>query len=81
MIVRLSHPWKWHLVRDVLDTEAGDLTDAEARRLIHGGIAVDVDTILAPVGGGVFEVQLRAGPRRVRGRARAILALKEDANQ
>lgn len=80
MIIRLSHPWRWHKTRDVLDTEAGDLTDGEARRLIRAGIARDVDELIGSGDGGWYLVPLSGGKtKRVRGRAAAIKALRRDA--
>lgn len=80
MIIRLSHPWRWHRTRDVLDTDAGDLTEGEARRLIRGGIARDVDELLGEGAGGWYELTLSDGnTKRYRGRAAAIRALRRDA--
>jgi hypothetical protein len=80
LIVRLSHPWKWHRTRDVLDTEDGDLTEGEALRLIRGGIARDVDELIGAGEGGWYSVKLSDGKtKRYRGRANAIRALRRDA--
>lgn len=80
MKVRLSHPWRWHRTLDVLDTDAGDLTEAEARRLIRGGIARDVAELIEHTGGGWYTVKLSGGKTaRVRGEAAAIRALERDA--
>jgi hypothetical protein len=81
VIVRLSHPWKYHHTLDVLDTDAGDLTEPEARRLINAGFALDFDTIARPAGGGYFEVDFVAGTRRVRGRPAVLKALRREAGQ
>lgn len=81
MIVRLSHPWRWHKTRDVLDTTAGDLTDAEASKLVRVGYARDVADLIEPLGGGWVTVQLSDGPRKVQGHDAAIAALREDSGQ
>lgn len=80
MIIRLSHPWRWHKTRDVLDTDADDLTEGEARRLVSGGIAVDVDELIGEGEGGWYTVPLSGGKtKRVRGRDKAVRALRRDA--
>lgn len=80
MIVQLSHPWRWHRTRDILDTEAGDLTEGEARALISGGIARNVDDLIGEGEGGWYDVPLSDGTtKRVRGRPAAVRALRRDA--
>lgn len=80
MIIRLSHPWRWHRTLDILDTDNSDLTEGEARALIGGGIARDVDDIIGPGEGGWYDVPLSDGnTKRVRGRAAAIRTLRRDA--
>ena len=81
MIVRLNHPWSWHKTLDVLDTEAGDLTEDEAAHLVRIGHAVDVDTLIEDLGGGWLEVRLQYETRKVRGRDAAIRALRVDSGQ
>lgn len=79
MIVRLSHPWRWHRTRAVLDTEGGLITEDEARALIHGGIARDVEDLIENLGGGYYVVTLSGGKtKKVRGKPAAIKALKRD---
>lgn len=80
MIVRLSHPWRWHHIRDILDTDRDPITEIEARALIRGGIARNVDDILEDVGGGWFAVPRPDGTTdKVRGHKTAVRMLRRDA--
>lgn len=79
MIVRLSHPWKYHHTRDLLDTDRGELTTREAAKLIRAGYAVDVDTLIEAGAGGWVTVTTSAGPQRVQGREKAIELLRADS--
>lgn len=82
MIIRLSHPWKWHLTRDILDTEDGDLTEPEARKLVRSGRARALESIVTDVGGGWYEVPLRSGKvKKVQGLAKVKKLLRREAGQ
>lgn len=79
--IRLSHPWQWHRTLDVLEVGV-DLTAAEARRLIRGGIAVDVADLIRPRGGGWFDVDLSDGnTTKAHGFADAIRELRKASGQ
>lgn len=81
MIVRLNHPWKYHHTLDVLDSDGPHLTLDEARALTRTGYATDVDELITPTGGGWVVVALQAGPKKVRGTAAALRALRRAAGQ
>ena len=82
MILRLSHPWKWHHTRDILDTDrpADGITEAEARRLIRGGIARPIEDVVEDLGGGWYQVPLSGGKsEKVQGLKAAVRLLRRDA--
>lgn len=80
MIIRLSHPWKYHHTLDLLDTETGDLSERDAKRLIRAGYAVDVENLLVPGAGGWYVVPLSDGTEtKVQGRDAALAAMREDS--
>lgn len=80
MLVILSHPWRWHHPRDVLDTARGQLTEAEAANLVRAGYAQTFDQRVRPLGGGWLEVVLADGNLvKVQGRQAAERALRKDA--
>jgi hypothetical protein len=78
MIVRLNHRWKDRYPRELLDTEAGDLTEQEAVSLTEGRYAATLGQVMREGPKGTWTVDLAAGSKKVKGRAKAIAALRAD---
>lgn len=77
----LSHPWRHHRTRDVLEVGV-DLDPVEARQLVRGGIARDVGDVIRPTGGGWYAVPVSDGnTKRVQGLTRALDLLRDEAGQ
>lgn len=79
--IRLSHPWKWHHVGDVLEVGV-DVTAAEAHHLIRAAIARDVADVITPLGNGWYAVPVSdRNTANVRGYEAAVDALRAEAGQ
>jgi len=87
MLIRLNVAYRWHRPRDILDTEdpINELDAGTVNRLLRRRYATDVEDIITPLGGGMFEVYVSDGKggrtERVRGRDRALKLLRKAAGQ
>lgn len=82
MIIRLNAHWEGperrHYPGETFDTEAGDLTEAQAAALIAGRAAKPVEDFMVEGPKGSWTVPLAAGSKRIKGKGKALAALIED---
>lgn len=76
MTIYLSHPFEHHRAREVIEVDA--ITGA---RLVRAGYARHLEDVIEDLGGGYYNVPLRAGVKKVRGKANAIKALERDGRR